>query len=85
MMHHLPICLITGRIAGDSFACGDCDPCSAAHHVPEPVRRLLIERDEFMSKYEAAACHLDAFKALADFDKNGGTSLEDVKRELGLE
>ena len=40
-MNALPICCVTGRIAGDGFACGDCDPCSAAHTVPEAVKQLI--------------------------------------------
>lgn len=54
-MTTLPICVITGRIAGDSDACGDCDPCSAASLVPEPVKRLLKEKDEWREKYSKVA------------------------------
>jgi hypothetical protein len=50
----LPICCVTGRIAGDRFACGDCDPCLSAHVVPPVVKQLMAERDEFADKYEAA-------------------------------
>lgn len=50
----LPTCVITGRIAGDSDACGDCDPCSAAHAVPDVVKRLLAEKDEWRGKYGQA-------------------------------
>lgn len=42
----LPICCVTGLIAGDPDACGDCDPCGASHLVPEPVRKLLKELDD---------------------------------------
>src|SRR5262249_13838163 len=42
----IAVCVITGRIAGDADACGDCDPCSAAHAVPEVVKRLLAEKEE---------------------------------------
>jgi len=55
----LPICAVTGRIAGDRFACGDCDPCMSAHVVPPVVKRLMAERDEFADKYEDAMCELD--------------------------
>lgn len=55
----LPCCIITGRIAGDSDACGDCDPCSAASRVPESIKRLLAEKDEWRSKYGDAAARLD--------------------------
>ena len=51
---NIPVCIITGRIAGDSDACGDCDPCSAAHTVPSVVKRLLAERDEWREKYAEA-------------------------------
>ena len=56
----LPICCVTGRIAGDCFACGDCDPCLSAHVVPPVVKRLMAERDEFANKYEAAMMECDA-------------------------
>jgi hypothetical protein len=51
----LPICAVMGVIAGHPMACGDCNPCGAAHIVPEPVRQLLSELREWMDKYEAAA------------------------------
>lgn len=50
----LPVCCVTGRVAGDGFACGDCDPCFAAINVPNAVKDLISERDEFASKYEDA-------------------------------
>lgn len=56
----LPICCVTGRIAGDPNACGDCDPCSAAYKVPDPVKRLIKERDEWREKYSDVMCRLDA-------------------------
>lgn len=55
----IPICCITGRIAGDSDACGDCDPCLAAYKVPEVVRKLLAEKDEWREKYGNAMAALD--------------------------
>jgi hypothetical protein len=58
----IPICCVTGRIAGDGFACGDCDPCGAAHLVPEAVRALIKERDEWAGKYEAAMGELDELR-----------------------
>lgn len=56
----LPLCAITGRIAGDSDACGDCDPCGAAHKVPEVVRKLLSEKDDWRNKYAEAMHQADA-------------------------
>jgi len=50
----IAVCVITGRIAGDADACGDCDPCSAAHAVPEVVKRLLAEKEEWRQKYADA-------------------------------
>lgn len=47
----IPICCVTGRIAGDPYACGDCDPCGASHAVPEVVKQLIKERDEWAEKY----------------------------------
>lgn len=49
-----PVCVVTGRIAGDSDACGDCDPCSTSHAVPDAVKRLLAEKDEWRNKYADA-------------------------------
>lgn len=53
-------CCVTGRIAGDSDACGDCDPCGAAHSVPQVVRALLAEKDEWRNKFGDAMAALDA-------------------------
>lgn len=50
----LPICAVTGHIAGDIEACGDCDPCGAAASVPEVVKQLLADRDEWATKYGEA-------------------------------
>lgn len=58
-MSDLPICCVTGRIAGDCFACGDCDPCSAANKVPDVVKSLLKERDEWADKYAGAMMELE--------------------------
>lgn len=56
----IPTCVITGRVAGDRLACGDCDPCiDGAEKVPDAVKRLIAERDEFMDKYSEAAERLD--------------------------
>ncbi len=50
-MSTIPTCCITGRIAGDKDACGDCDPCIlGANSVPEPVKNLMAERDEWAVK-----------------------------------
>lgn len=51
---NIPVCCVTGRIAGDSDACGDCDPCGAAHTVPDVVKRLLTEKEEWRQRYAAA-------------------------------
>ena len=61
-MTTLPICCVTGRIAGDPLACGDCDPCGAAHTVPEVVKQLIKERDEWADKYADAMAELDGLK-----------------------
>lgn len=54
------ICVVTGRIAGDSEACGDCDPCIyGASRVPEAVKRLLAEKDEWRAKYESECAARD--------------------------
>ena len=54
-----PTCCITGQIAGHPDACGDCDPCSAAHLVSAPVKRLIAEVEEWRSKYQDMAVKLD--------------------------
>lgn len=59
----IPVCAITGRIAGDSDACGDCDPCGAAYAVPDVVKRLLAEKDEWRQKYADAAAERDALSS----------------------
>jgi hypothetical protein len=64
-MSGLPICCVTGRIAGDLNACGDCDPCIlGAPLVPEVVKRLIAERDEWADKYAGAMMDADAHAAL---------------------
>lgn len=57
-----PTCCITGYVAGHPCACGDCDPCGAAHAVSPEVKRLLAEVAEWMQKYEGVCCELDALK-----------------------
>lgn len=55
----IPICIITGRIAGDADACGDCDPCGAAHTVPDVVKRLLAEKEQWRQMYGEAAAAVE--------------------------
>lgn len=44
-------CCVTGLIAGDADACGDCDPCIlGAPSVPAPVKRLLKENEELRNQ-----------------------------------
>lgn len=61
-MATIPICCVTGRIAGDPNACGDCDPCGAAHMVPEAVKNLIKERDEWADKYAGAMMELEELR-----------------------
>lgn len=62
-MRELPTCCITGRIAGDPDACGDCDPCiDGASIVPPSVKRLIAERDEWRDKYSEAMSKLDEMR-----------------------
>ena len=70
-MSALPTCAVTGRIAGDSDACGDCDPCSAAYAVPDVVKRLLAEKDEWREKYSNAMAELDSIKSGSRCDMCG--------------
>ena len=67
-MTTLPICCVTGRIAGDPLACGDCDPCGAAHTVPEVVKQLIKERDEWADKYADAMAELDEIESMYGCD-----------------
>jgi hypothetical protein len=66
IVRELPICCVTGRIAGDKDACGDCDPCGAAHAVPEAVKALLKERDEWADRYSAVMAELDELRSSAE-------------------
>jgi hypothetical protein len=83
----LPVCAVTGRIAGDSDACGGCDPCSAAHAVPDAVKRLLTEKEEWRQKYADAAVSADEAERLraalepfaaAVFNDNGDMTISPV-------
>lgn len=65
----IPTCVITGDVAGHPQACGDCDPCFAAHKVPEPVRRLIDEIIQLREKYSEACSQRD-WNALSDSEKN---------------
>lgn len=66
-MAGIPTCIITGRIAGDRFACGDCDPCSMGREaVPKAVKELIAERDEWMEKYESAITAEDDYDPSRD-------------------
>lgn len=58
----IPVCAVTGRIAGDHMACGDCDPCGAAYRVPDVVKRLLEERDEWANQFSSAATEVDVMR-----------------------
>jgi hypothetical protein len=58
--HIIPVCAVTGLIAGDSDACDDCDPCGAAHVVPDVVKRLIAEKEGWRRKYGEAAASADA-------------------------
>jgi len=62
----IAVCIITGRIAGDVDACGDCDPCSAARTVPEVVKVLLAEKETWRQKYGEAAAEIERLQALLD-------------------
>lgn len=63
-MSGLPICSVTGRIAGDGFACGDCDSCRAAHTVPDSVKKLIKERDHWANEYAGAMMELEELRAV---------------------
>jgi hypothetical protein len=62
----VPTCVITGYVAGHYMACGDCDPCSAAHRVSEPVQRLIREIHDLCDKYSDTATALAAERARAE-------------------
>lgn len=75
-MATIPTCCVTGRIAGDPYACGDCDPCIlGAQHVPEVVKKVIAERDEWADKYAGAMMELDELKGAV---VNVGDDLHDV-------
>lgn len=62
-MSTIPTCCVTGRVAGDPHACGDCDPCGAASAVPDAVKRLFVERDEWADRYADAMTERDEARA----------------------
>lgn len=62
-MSAIPTCCVTGRVAGDPNACGDCDPCGASRDVPDAVKRLIAERDEWANKYVEATERADEMLA----------------------
>lgn len=74
----IPVCAVTGRVAGDSDACGDCDPCLAAHTVPDAVKRLLAEKEEWRQRYGVAAAEADHYSRRADRAEGRVADLEDV-------
>lgn len=52
-MTSIPTCCVTGKIAGDREACGDCDPCIlGAPSVPTPVKLLMADRDALCDDIE---------------------------------
>ena len=60
------VCCVTGLIAGDSDACGDCDPCIlGSAKVPEVVKRLLHEKEQWRDKYATAIANFDALASAA--------------------
>ncbi len=65
MVAAINTCVVTGRVAGDSDACGDCDPCiHGATRVPDVVKRLLAEKDEWRDKYAHAMDAIDDSRRL---------------------
>lgn len=62
----IPVCCVTGNIAGHPLACGDCDPCYAFNSVPDPVKKLLKEIREWMDKYEDAMLENDELRAFQE-------------------
>lgn len=61
----IPTCCVTGRIAGDPYACGDCDPCIlGAKDVPEAVRKVIAERDKWADEYAGAMMELEEKRAI---------------------
>lgn len=59
----IAVCSVTGRIAGDADACGDCDPCILGEAaIPEVVKRLLAEKEEWRQKYCDLCVELDLLR-----------------------
>lgn len=58
-----PTCCVTGRIAGDPDACGDCDPCVlGAKKVSEPVKKLILEKEDWRKRYANAMAQIDGLE-----------------------
>jgi hypothetical protein len=78
----IPVCAVTGRIAGDTDACGDCDPCGAAHTVPDVVKRLLAEKEEWRQKYSDAASEVDMLQAAIAFVRGRSARAGEILNEF---
>jgi len=61
---NVPTCCVTGAIAGDGGACGDCDPCILGEaHVPQPVKALIAEKASLALRLGEAVDELETMKA----------------------
>jgi len=49
-VYAVPTCCVTGAIAGDGGACGDCDPCMGEAKVPDAVKRLIAEKNSLIHR-----------------------------------
>jgi prevent-host-death family protein len=59
-------------------------PAIVTKHGGESVAVVPYDLLELFTRIEAIMDLSKASKALDDFDKNGGTTLEDFKKELGI-
>jgi hypothetical protein len=73
-------CCVTGAIPGDGGACGDCDPCILGEaSVPEPVKRLIAEKNSLLNRIGELEGRLEEFTPSAP-----DVAMRDKCKEIAL-
>lgn len=82
-MTTIPTCCVSGRIAGDPLACGDCDPCiDGAGSVPEAVKKLIAERDKWADECAGAMEELQEAEKYNGFHQQACLEIERLREAL---